>query len=616
MTNDLKSTARKDSLFQELLKCFHLLKPQDQKRIVLVTIIQIVFGLLDLLGVAVIGIVSALIVRNLNAQGPGDRVGKILELTGLEQFSSQQQIVILAICAVVVLSSKTIFSVILLRKTLYYLSRRGSQITTELFAKLLNRQLIFINSEPLQKRLFSITTGVSNLTVGVLTNTVLIVSDLALLLMLSIGLFLVDPVTSVATFLVFGAIGLILYFLLHTRAANIGLESTKLIIRSNELITEGIVAFRELTVRGTKQFFLDQLRIKRSSLAEYDAEIKFLPSVSKYVTELTIVIGITVISVVQLRGVDPNRGIAVLAVFLAASTRIAPAVMRLQQSAISVKTYIASAGSTLELAMQLKDSKPFSSPISKFKTTHSGFEATMAIENVSFSYVNPLTPEINQISLHLPRGSVTALVGPSGGGKSTLVDLTLGILEPSTGSIKLSGLPILEALEKWPGAIGYVPQDIFIVSGTIKENVSLGFLDSDVPDSAIWEALDSAELGDFVRSCEGELDYLVGDSGNNLSGGQRQRLGIARALLTKPKLVVMDEATSALDADTENRISESLLKLKGESTILIVAHRLSTIRFADQVGYIQEGSLIAKGTFESIKNQIPDFQRQANFMGL
>lgn len=612
----MKRYPQEKSLFGELVKCFQLLKTEDRKRIVLVTLIQIIFGLLDLLGVAVIGIVSALIVRGLNAQGPGDRVGKILEMTGLDQFSSHQQVVILGISAVLILSSKTIFSVVLLRKTLYYLSRRGSQITTELFAKLLNKPLIFINSEPLQKRLFSITTGVSNLTVGVLTNTVLIISDLALLIMLSIGLFLIDPVTSVATFLIFGAIGLILYFLLHTRAANIGLESAKLIIRSNELITEGIVAFRELTVRGTKQYFLDQFRIKRASLAEYDAEIKFLPNISKYVTELTVVIGITVISVVQLRGVDPNRGIAVLTVFLAASTRIAPAVMRLQQSAISVKSYIASAGPTLDLAMHLKDSKPFSSSISRFKTSHPGFDATIDIENVSFSYENPLTPEVNQVSLRLPGGSVTALVGPSGGGKSTLVDLILGILEPSVGSVKISGLPILEALEKWPGAIGYVPQDIFIVSGTIKENVSLGYLDSEVPDSAIWEALDSAELGDFVRSCEGGLNYLVGDSGNNLSGGQRQRLGIARALLTKPKLVVMDEATSALDADTENRISESLLKLKGESTLLIVAHRLSTIRFADQVGYIQDGSLIAKGTFESIKNLIPDFQRQANFMGL
>ena len=612
----MKRDPQEKSLFGELVKCFQLLKTEDRKRIVLVTLIQIIFGLLDLLGVAVIGIVSALIVRGLNAQGPGDRVGKILEMTGLDQFSSHQQVVILGISAVLILSSKTIFSVILLRKTLYYLSRRGSQITTELFAKLLNKPLIFINSEPLQKRLFSITTGVSNLTVGVLTNTVLIISDLALLIMLSIGLFLIDPVTSVATFLIFGAIGLILYFLLHTRAANIGVESAKLIIRSNELITEGIVAFRELTVRGTKQYFLEQFRIKRASLAEYDAEIKFLPNISKYVTELTVVIGITVISVVQLRGVDPNRGIAVLTVFLAASTRIAPAVMRLQQNAISVKSYIASAGPTLDLAMQLKDSKPFSSSISRFETSHPGFDATIDIENVSFSYENPLKPEVNQVSLGLPGGSVTALVGPSGGGKSTLVDLILGILEPSAGSIKISGLPILEALEKWPGAIGYVPQDIFIASGTIKENVSLGYLDSEVPDSAIWVALDSAELGDFVRSCEGGLNYLVGNSGNNLSGGQRQRLGIARALLTKPKLVVMDEATSALDADTENRISESLLKLKGESTLLIVAHRLSTIRFADQVGYIEDGSLIAKGTFESIKNQIPDFQRQANFMGL
>jgi ABC-type bacteriocin/lantibiotic exporter with double-glycine peptidase domain len=207
-------------------------------------------------------------------------------------------------------------------------------------------------------------------------------------------------------------------------------------------------------------------------------------------------------------------------------------------------------------------------------------------------------------------------VGPSGGGKSTLIDLILGLLAPSSGSITISGLKPVDAIKKWPGSIGYVPQDVFIENSTVKENICLGFNPDSVPDDLVWQALQMADLSDFVKGLEGQLSFRISDAGKNLSGGQRQRLGIARALLTKPKIVIFDEATSALDAETENRVSESILKLTGECTVIFIAHRLSVVRSADLIYYIDKGKIVSQGSFEELRKLNTDFNNQANFMGI
>jgi ABC-type multidrug transport system fused ATPase/permease subunit len=218
--------------------------------------------------------------------------------------------------------------------------------------------------------------------------------------------------------------------------------------------------------------------------------------------------------------------------------------------------------------------------------------------------------------MKVPKGTMTAIVGPSGGGKSTIIDLILGILSPQKGDVLLGGLNPSEAIKTWPGSIGYVPQEVFISNGTIRDNICLGFDPMTVDENLIWDALKAADLDEFVRSVEGQLEFVVGDNGGSLSGGQRQRIGIARCLLTKPTLVILDEATSALDSATENRISESIMNLRGSCTVIVVAHRLSTVRNSDQVVYIENGEVVAFGTFEDVKANSPKFKEQAEFMGL
>jgi ABC-type multidrug transport system fused ATPase/permease subunit len=252
----------------------------------------------------------------------------------------------------------------------------------------------------------------------------------------------------------------------------------------------------------------------------------------------------------------------------------------------------------------------------KIDVTHHGFSPSLVLESVSFRYPNKENLAVDQVSLRVPQGAFVAIVGGSGAGKTTLVDLMLGVLQPDSGTVFISEKNPSETVTVWPGAIAYVPQDIVVSSGSIRENVGLGFPNQSITDEMVWSALDTAKLKEFVLSLPQGLETQVGERGAQISGGQRQRLGIARAMLTRPKFLVLDEATSALDGQVEADISLEIQGLKGAATVITIAHRLSTIRNADIVLYMQDGKIISQGTFDEVREAVPDFDQQAQLMGL
>jgi len=322
------------------------------------------------------------------------------------------------------------------------------------------------------------------------------------------------------------------------------------------------------------------------------------------------------VSAAQFLVLDASRAIATLAVFLAAGSRIAPALMRLQQGAIQIKGSIGAASPTLALLDELKGVNPVSTEIRPFSDDHSDFNPEIEIKNLDFAFSGSGNFAISNLSLSAPEGQMTALVGPSGAGKTTLIDLILGLHIPLAGEVLISGLTAKEAISKHEGAISYVPQDVSIFEGSIKDNISFGYENDAKPDEWYWNILEQVRLKSFVEQLPDRLNHKVGDRGSRMSGGQRQRLGIARALFTNPKLLILDEATSALDSQTEHEITNTLLELRGKVTLLIIAHRLSTVRSSDLVVYLEMGRVVSSGTFDEVRKSVPEFESQARLLGI
>ena len=232
------------------------------------------------------------------------------------------------------------------------------------------------------------------------------------------------------------------------------------------------------------------------------------------------------------------------------------------------------------------------------------FESDVNISDLTFQYSKDSNFLLTISSLNIPAGTSVAFIGPSGSGKTTLVDLILGVLKPTSGSIKISGRSPEETISKWPGAVAYVPQNIFIANGTIRDNISLGYPLESFSEDLVRDAIEFSGLKDFIQELPNSLNTLVGESGNQISGGQRQRIGIARALIMKPRILILDEATSSLDINTEKVVTNYINLLYGKVTTIFIAHRLSTIKNVDQVVYIEDGRVLVVGNYSHVKNHI------------
>ena len=451
---------------------------------------------------------------------------------------------------------------------------------------------------------------------GILGSVISVVADVSLLLIMLASLFVVDPLIALTSVSFFGLLGLTLYKLLNVRAYKLGYSNTKLTVATNEIITEVLETYREAVVRNRRDYYARHIGELSRSQSDVVAEMQFMPNITKYVIEAGMVVGAILIAGVQFAMQDAQHAVATLSVFMAASTRIAPAIMRLQQSLMKIKNSLGSAAPTIDLIKLLSHLEPVQHTNDELDSVHASFKPEIEVNSVSLTYPNQSKAAVKNITLKIRSGESVAIVGPSGAGKTSLIDLILGVQPPDSGMVLISGKNPEEAVALWPGAIAYVPQEIRISNSTFRENVSLGFSQESDNDDLIWEAIEIAQLTEFVKNLPLGLSKQVGNRGTALSGGQRQRLGIARALFPKPKLLVLDEATSSLDGQTEVAISSAINKMKGSVTLLIIAHRLSTVRNVDKVIYLDDGELVFQGTFEQVRDAVPNFDIQAKLMGL
>ena len=601
-----------------VFRVWKLLSKNDQRKILIIAVIQIFSGFLDLLGVIFIGTIGVLAVNGFGTQQPNNSVDGFLNLLKLTELSLQSQVAVLGLLATLVFILKTAFSAYFTRRILNYLSYKGAELSVKSVQYTFRMSILQINSRPQQELLFALTSGPSTLMVSVLGTAITLVTDVSLMVVLGVTLLIVDPLVATFSIVVFLGLGVLLYKLLHKRATYLGQKSTELSVKSGSQLIEVLLSYRFLSVRDRKDYFAHEIKKLRMEHGSVTGENSFMPYVSKYVFETALVIGTLLIAASQFLMQDAAQAVATLSIFMAAGSRIAPAALRIQQSGLTIKNNLG----VCEPVLKFLEDVPWDhvkqleaqDPHPKFD--HVDFHPSIAVRKVNFRYPGSLENALENISFDVHEGSVTSIVGPSGSGKSTLADLLLGILSPDSGSILLSNHSIDQSIKDWPGAMSYVPQEVALMSGTIRENVAMGFAAEFVPEVKILEALEMAQLKAFALSLPEGIDTLIGERGTRLSGGQKQRLGIARALFTKPKLIVLDEATSSLDGSTEADISSAIHNLRGSVTVVMIAHRLSTVKSSDQLIYLSNGKLVSQGSFEQVRLEVPDFDNQAQLMGL
>ena len=615
------------NLRQSVKAALALISRRDRRILILLTAIQAGVSLLDLVAIALLGIVVALSASAVTGETP-TIVFTVLDRVGLENTDPLTLSLVLAIAAGALLVIKSVISFLLTRRTLRFLANRQAMVSGELAAELLARPLLFIQRRSSQETAYALTYGVNATILGVLGSAVMIASELALVVILMVGLAAVDLLVTGFTIVFFGFIGLLLHKILANWAGNLGAEGAQIDVASNASVQEVIRTFREVSVVGRRSTYVDRFRGLRWQAASVQADLQIMSQVSKYVFEIALVFGGGLLAISQLLTRDAAAALAVIVVFLAAASRMMPSLLRMQASSLNIRSFAGTAEFTLALARELEEQKSegpkaiiLDSETRRrvelgLKDGHSQFVASIRIKEVELCYPNASAPAVSGITLNVNSGTSLALVGSTGAGKSTLADLILGVLAPDAGNVTIGGQEPSVAITQSPGAITYVPQDIALVNGTIRDNVALGLPPDLVLDDRIWEALGRAQLATFLNDQRDGLDTVVGEYGMRLSGGQRQRLGLARAFYTRPKLIVLDEATSALDAETEQAVSKTLIDLGGDVTLVIIAHRLATIRHCDQVAYLERGRLAAVGTFNEVRDRAPNFDRQAQLLGL
>jgi ATP-binding cassette subfamily C protein len=604
-------------VYQAILKSIAFTTRSDRKKLMLITIITFLISSLDLAAVALAGVIGALAVRGIQAQDAGDRVRTLMESLNLDQFELKTQILVLSVFALGLLILRSFLSYYFARKIFVYMSSSANKITKELLEKLLNCDVTLVQKRSVQENLYAITTGVNNLMLGLLGSVINIATDLVLFTILFVGMFIVDPWIAASAFIVFSSLVLLLYKGLEKRASTLGRNFGRLNVTGNEKITELLSSFREITVRQSAPFYVKKIVENRQELIYGMAQMRVMPLVSKYVLEVALLLLVVFITYIQFTFNDTSRAIANLTVFIAASSRITPAVLRVQQNLLSMKNAIGSSQSTFSLIADLESMGADKHPVNDgANRINNHIVPKISLNSVFFKYPEKDTWVLEDISIDIPANSFVGIVGRSGAGKSTLVDLILGLLSPDKGEILLSEMPPRQAVRQFPRQVAYVPQNVFMHKGTVLENVLAGISLDNVDKLWLDEIFDLTGLTEIVRQMPEGENTEVQDRGVSLSGGQKQRIGIARALVTKPALLILDEATSSLDAVSEDFISRAITKLQATTTVVVVAHRLSTIRLADSLVYLQDGKLVAQANFTKLRELVPDFDKQATLMGI
>jgi ATP-binding cassette subfamily C protein len=429
------------------------------------------------------------------------------------------------------------------------------------------------------------------------------------------GVLFVDPSSTLIGLLYFGIVAITIHYVIGPVSLRAQVENYHSSIKLTTSISSVLAVFRELTVSGKKEKYVRDIHSAKIQATKSAAKTAFVATLPRHIIEAALIIGVALFFLAQVSSGDLASSAGKIGVFLAGAFRLTTALLPLQASFLAIKAALPSAEIALDILKGLPElvERETKNLNTSEQNTHSEKPIGAVFEDVTFSYPDSSSPALVNLNFTIEPGSQTALMGPSGAGKSTIADMLCLLLTPTSGRVlQITNSSSFEL--SIGGRVSYVPQKPGMISGTILENVALGFEPEGVDREEVLSALEAAHLGSFIKELPQGIDTSLGKLKDSLSGGQMQRLGLARAIYSRPSLLVMDEATSALDAESESEIQKTLDEMRGSVTVVVIAHRLNTIQHADKVIFLQEGRVQDTGTFKELIARNPSVEKAVDLM--
>lgn len=571
---------------------------KDKMKLVGLAILMIIGSVLELLAVAVFNPFIEVLMQTSSIED--DSFLKLffahIHLNGIEQY-----LVVLSALIAVIYLVKNIYLSFLQNVILSFSYTTRMNLATRLLTTYMNEPYTFHlskNIAEMQRCLQSDTSQFMTLISSGLQLTVEMVTCLALAAYL---FHTSHSITVVIGVLLLMCIGL--FFIISKKVSSrLGRQNEHYNAKLFQWINQSLGGIKELKILQREEYFIDSYKTNYKKLIWGARVNELIAALPKYIVETVAMVGLVFAIIIKLlfgHGALETF-IPQIAVFAVAAFRLLPSVGRVNAYINSIMYNKASLDMIYDDLKEI-DSEPVQEIEWQEKKEKWIFTKGVTVEHVSYHYPDSDVEVLHDISLEIPKGKTVALIGPSGAGKTTLADIILGLLPPVSGVVRMDQHNVYENLRSWREKLGYIPQSIYLSDDTIRNNVAFGIYEAQIDDNAIWKALEKAQLKEFVQGLENGLDTYVGDRGVRLSGGQRQRIGIARALYHDPEILVLDEATSALDSSTEQAVMESIESLQGLKTMIIIAHRLTTIKNADLVYEVSGGNVTLRDKNEVIR---------------
>ncbi|MGN7861622.1 ABC transporter ATP-binding protein [Microbacterium sp. 22303] len=599
MARDAARTTTPRALLPQLGTLLRVTGARPRQWILTTVAASVVLALLDMAGVAAMLPLMSLITT-------GKPQGSVLELVAATAGSSELSVLIpllggfIALVFLIKTAGSLLFRWWLLGRT----TRITALAATELMKRYVQAPYAAHRARTLSVVYRNINDA-TNQAASVLMAVVTMCSDVLVLVAIMAVLALAAPGATLFTIVLFGGIVGGVQFALRQRQLRIGETIAQSGLEAWQALMPGLEGFRETRLSSRGSAFVRDFRESRLRSARAGRELSFMSDVPRHILEIAFIIAIVGISVLMFAVGSAAQVIPVLGLFATAALRALPTLTRV--SANLATTRVGGVGLNIMVdalaeldPTELYDEQPRSDE---------PYRGDIVLDDVTFRYPDSDATVLNGLSLTIGENRTVAFTGGSGAGKTTVVDLILGLFSPTSGVVRCGGRSISDDPATWYSEIGVVPQDVYLLSGTIARNVAFGVDPADIDRDRVLTALAQAQLSDLVTDLPDGIDTIVGERGTRLSGGQRQRVGLARALYLRPRVLVLDEATSALDNATEHEIAQTLQSLQGTMTIIIVAHRLSTVRSVDHLVHLRDGGIAAQGTFDEVREQDPEFAR-------